>query len=179
MRINSDLTCPHNSSEPYWPFKKTSYTLVSACLMGLNCRYDNTPVLHHNILGKLGDQSLLMVCPEILGGLPTPRPPVQFVSEQLKPLIDNAGQEVLKGRARLVWTTGQNVTQHFIRGAQRIIRLIKPLSIHRAYLKSRSPSCGSGSISFWDARTNSSVTLRGDGVLTTLLKTVNIRVIPV
>lgn len=153
--------------------------MVSACLVGFNCRYNAQTKVHHNILRKLRNQPLLIICPEILGGLPTPRPPVRFVPKQSKPLTKNVGGEVIKGRTCLIWTTGQDVTQCFINGVQKIMRLIKPLTIRCAYLKSRSPSCGLGMVASWDAQINSSKLLPGDGVLTAFLKTVNIRVISV
>ncbi len=153
--------------------------LVSACLVGFNCRYNARIKVHPNILRKLQNQPLLIVCPEVLGGLPTPRPPVRFVPKQSKPLTKNAGGEVIKGQTCLISTTGQDVTQYFINGAQKIMRLIKLLTIHCAYLKTRSPSCGSGMVASWDAQRNSSKLLPGNGILTTFLKTVNIKVLSV
>jgi len=125
----------------------SSIILVSACLLGLNCRYNAQSKLHPALLKQLRNKSLLVVCPEMIGGLPVPRPPVQLV--RLTQLSAPAGQAVLKGQARLFWGNGRDVTRSFIGGAQKIMKLLKPLTLSCAYLKARSPSCGRGIVSSW------------------------------
>lgn len=159
--------------------KKSSYILVSACLVGINCRYDGRHCLQVNLLRELRAKPLLVICPELLGGLPTPRPPAQLVFLESGSSVENAGWEVIKGRASIVWSTGGDVTHSFIRGAENVMRLIKLLAIKRAYLKSRSPSCGLGIVSSWDPAKGFSFPIPGDGVLTTLVRKAGIKIISV
>lgn len=76
----------------------------------------------------------LPVCPEQLGGLPTPRPAAD--------LIGGDGDAVLAGRARVLTREGRDVTSHFCRGASQCLALAQAQNIRRAYLKGGSPSCG-------------------------------------
>ena len=105
--------------------------LISACLLGINCRYDG------DTRGPIPlPESLcpIPVCPEQLGGLPTPRPKAYFEGGD--------GREVLKGRARVVNLKGEDVTQAFIKGAKEVLGLCKLLGLKKAILKDKSPSCG-------------------------------------
>ena len=74
------------------------------------------------------------VCPEQLGGLPTPRPPAD--------LIGGDGFQVLDGRARVLTRNGEDLTEAFIRGARQVLLLAEMMDIDLAFLKSGSPSCG-------------------------------------
>lgn len=77
----------------------------------------------------------IVVCPEQLGGLPTPRKPAYFTGGE--------GKSVLEGRARVVVIeTGEDVTENFIRGAEEVLKLARLAGIKRAYMKEKSPSCG-------------------------------------
>ncbi len=107
--------------------------LVSACLLGIACRYD----------GKSKDSTTftedmnilpIPVCPEQLGGLPTPRPPSD--------LIGGDGRDVLEGRARLLNSEGEDVTENFIKGGQQTCNIARILNAKKAILKEDSPSCG-------------------------------------
>ena len=92
--------------------------LVSACLMGFGCRYDGG-ARRLACLDALGERHVLIpVCPEVMGGLPTPRPP----------------------------SDGRDVTQAFLRGAQEAARLAQACGGGCALLKERSPSCGLGQV---------------------------------
>ena len=105
--------------------------LISACLLGINCRYDG------DTRGPIPlPESLcpIPVCPEQLGGLPTPRPKAYFEGGD--------GREVLKGRARVINLKGEDVTQAFIKGAKEVLGLCKLLGLKKAILKEKSPSCG-------------------------------------
>ena len=102
--------------------------LVSACLLGLPCRYDGKSQALEGLDGLLERCEPIPVCPEQLGGLPTPRTP----SERL-------------GR-RVISQDGADVTEAFTRGAREALRLAKLLGVRHALLKARSPSCGSRSI---------------------------------
>lgn len=107
--------------------------LVSACLMGAKVRYDGRDnLLEHPALQRWKAQGrLLMVCPESLGGLPTPRPPAETQS-----------------RFPILVTTreGDDVTPEFLAGAEATLKLAKQHNVCCALMKSRSPSCGNTQI---------------------------------
>ncbi len=98
--------------------------LVSACLLGLRCRYNAEPVTNERILALAKTHSLVPVCPEQLGGLPTPRPPAERKGEPV------------------VSSDGTDVTEAFQKGAQETLLLARALGCKAAILKARSPSCG-------------------------------------
>ena len=130
--------------------------LCSACLLGIKCRYDCKSKPNEKVLELSKKEILIPVCPEQLGGLPTPREP----SEQ-------------KGK-KVVSKIGKDVTENFIKGAEEVLRLVKSFDIKEAILKQRSPSCGSGQI--YDG-TFSKTIIKGDGVTTSLLKKNRIKII--
>ena len=121
--------------------------LVSACLLGTPCRYDGTGKLEP-ALERLRTQghTLVPVCPEVLGGLPTPRPPAERQSD---------GQE------------GGDVTAEYRAGAERALELARAHGCTLAMLKERSPSCGRGQI--YDG-TFSHTLIPGSGVAAQLLE---------
>lgn len=112
--------------------------LVSACLLGLCARYDGG----HNLCPALAVPAAaglcLPVCPEQLGGLPTPRQPAEIVG--------GSGRDVLAGRAKVVGQDGADLTPAFLRGAQQTLVLVRAVPVTAAVLKARSPSCGVGRI---------------------------------
>jgi len=109
--------------------------LVSACLAGMACRYDGGSRPHPEVRELLRRGLALPVCPEQLGGLPTPRPPAS--------VRDGDGEDVLDGRARVVTNDGrQDVTEAFIRGAEQTLHLARLAGARRALFQARSPSCG-------------------------------------
>lgn len=108
--------------------------LVSACLVGMQTRYDGTDGLNAELVGRLSGANWLPVCPEELGGLPTPRPPADMVGGD--------GHDVLAGRARVIDINGQDVTAAFVEGARRVLATAQRLGVQVCYLKARSPSCG-------------------------------------
>lgn len=115
--------------------------LVSACLTGLRCRYDGRK-LGPRYLDKLEEMTasmpdgvlLVPVCPEQLGGLPTPRPRNE--------LTGGDGFDVLEGDARVIDQDGRDVTEVFIAGAREALRMARAFGANLAVVKSRSPSCG-------------------------------------
>ena len=129
--------------------------LVSACLLGVACRYKGDARPCDWVLALSDQYSLIPVCPEQLGGLATPRSP----AEQ-------------KG-GRVVNTQGEDVTAFFERGAQAALSLARLNHVACAVLKARSPSCGSGEI--YDGSFSGSL-IPGDGVSAALLKQSGIRV---
>ena len=102
--------------------------LVSACLLGVPCRYDGKAKIHEGVCSLLERHTLIPFCPEVYGGLPTPR----AASER-------AGE-------RVVTKAGQDVTEQFRRGAEEALRLCRLYGCRAALLKERSPSCGHGVI---------------------------------
>ena len=129
--------------------------LVSACLLGVNCRYNGTGGLREELLKLMTAHSLIPICPEQLGGLPTPRPPAECRS------------------GRVITDEGNDVTTAFQTGACEALKLARLYSCHYAILKERSPSCGSGRI--YDGTFSGALTY-GDGITAALLKSHGIRV---
>ena len=109
--------------------------MISACLIGCECRYDQKSCLDEDLEQLLREGKVIPVCPEQLGGLPTPRPPAE--------IIGGDGFDVLDGRARIVDQTGNDVTNEFLAGAQQALKLAKTVGATSAILKENSPSCGS------------------------------------
>lgn len=105
--------------------------LVSACLLGLSTRYDGSSRAAKNFLPS--DVIPVPVCPEILGGLPTPRP--------RSIIVGGTGPEVLDVEARVLDALGADVTENFIRGAEAALEIARLTGAQEAYLKERSPSC--------------------------------------
>jgi uncharacterized protein YbbK (DUF523 family) len=108
--------------------------LVSACLLGLQTRYDGRlkPCEACRLLVK--NALWIPVCPEQLGGLPTPRTAADIVGGD--------GYDVLAGRAAVVTRDGQDVTPRFLLGARQVLAIAAEQPITAVLLKSRSPSCG-------------------------------------
>jgi len=140
--------------------------IVSACLVGINCRFDGKNKLDGHLLEVLKRGELLPVCPEQLGGLPTPRIPAK--------IVEGDGDDVLNGKTKVINQKNEDVTENYVRGATEVLKIVKSLNIKEAILESKSPSCGSGKL--YDGASDSS--LKGDGVLTALLKRNGIHVIP-
>jgi uncharacterized protein YbbK (DUF523 family) len=108
--------------------------IISACLLGEKCRYDNIIIKNEKALQLAGEYCLVPVCPEMLGGLPTPRPRAEIESGD--------GFDVIDGRSRVLTDSGNDVTDHFLKGAYEALRAALENEISRAVLKSKSPSCG-------------------------------------
>ncbi len=111
--------------------------LVSACLWGEPTRYDGQASACPSLKKRLAGREVLVLCPEVMGGLPVPRPAAAFVNAS----PGQEGQELLAGRARLIDATGCDVSQAFISGAQKVLNLALLRGVKCAYLKDRSPSC--------------------------------------
>lgn len=108
--------------------------IVSACLIGRPCRYDGRRAPNLDLMTRLAGRRWVAVCPEQLGGLPTPRVPAR--------LEGGNGRDVLAGRARVINDEGRDVTAAFIRGAEVVLDLAVRLGAEVCCLKNRSPSCG-------------------------------------
>ena len=125
------------------------HLLISACLLGASCRYDgqSKPLLQLVALSEHFD--LVPVCPEQLGGLPTPRTPAERIG------------------SAVVTKDGRDVTAAYRRGAEQALHLARVCGCTVALLKERSPSCGSGEI--YDGTFSGTLTA-GDGVTAALLR---------
>lgn len=132
--------------------------LVSRCLLGEPCRYDgqSKPV---PALKQLEEQGhvLIPVCPEVLGGLPTPRPPAE-----------------LQPDGRVVNRAGTDVTAEYTAGAQRALEIAQARGCTAAVLKEKSPSCGNGQV--YDGSFTGTL-IPGQGVAARLLTRQGIRVL--
>lgn len=133
--------------------------LVSACLAGCRCRYDQGSRPYGPVIALVREGKALPVCPEQMGGLPTPRPPAE--------IVDGDGDDVLEGRARVVSAAGEDVTAQLLAGAREALRLAGAVGAKAAILKERSPSCGSGAI--YDGTFRGAVRA-GQGVTAALLR---------
>ncbi len=129
--------------------------LISACLLGSACRYDGMSKGSPWAEALAGEHQLVPVCPEQLGGLPTPRVPSE------------------KTGGRVMTKDGADVTEQYLRGAQETLRLCRILGCEAAILKERSPSCGSGEI--YDGTFTGTLT-GGWGVTADLLRSAGIPV---
>ena len=137
--------------------------IVSACLLGLNTKYDGSTNAYALLRKYSSAGKFIPVCPEQLGGLPTPRAPVE--------IIDGTGQDVLRSRCQVQGEQGEVVTSQFILGAVEVSKILEMVTVTAAILKERSPSCGVNYIydgSFTHRK------IPGQGVTAALLKEHNI-----
>lgn len=112
--------------------------LISACLCGLNCKYNGGNNEHPIFAEMLDRGEVVTVCPEVLGGLPIPRKAAEIAK--------GTGQNVLEGSAQVIASDGEDLTDHFITGAKRSLELAQEFQVNLVILKSNSPSCGVGKI---------------------------------
>ncbi|MHB1392987.1 MAG: 2-thiouracil desulfurase family protein [Clostridia bacterium] len=108
--------------------------IVSACLLGTNCKYSGGNNLTAKVLELMKGHTLIPICPEQLGGLTTPRRPCEINAGD--------GSEVLNGNARVMNNIGEDLTEQFVKGAQETLNLAKLYDCTSAILKANSPSCG-------------------------------------
>lgn len=139
--------------------------LVSACLLGVACRFDGASKTQSSALELLKRYVCVPVCPEQLGGLATPRPKSH--------LIGGDGRAVLAGQAKVVADDGCDVTGAFVRGADESVRLAKLFGARRAFFKQRSPSCGFGVVEVDGSRTE------GVGVTCAALEAAGIEIVAI
>lgn len=112
--------------------------LVSACLIGLNTRYDGASKRDSRVLEFLKDKIAIPVCPELLAGLGIPRPPAELESGD--------GFALLAGNARVVLKDGREVSKEFLNGARQALKIAQYSRPALAVLKENSPACGVNSI---------------------------------
>lgn len=106
--------------------------IVSACLLGEKCRYDNTSNSSEKVLTFLKDKKVIPVCPECMGGLPIPREASEI--------------KTVDGAKRVFSQDGIDVTAQFVKGAEETLNTALKNNATSAILKARSPSCGAGKV---------------------------------
>lgn len=131
---------------------------VSACLLGRNVKYNGKNNFSSKLVEKLKNHEIIEICPEVLGGLPTPRDPAEIVDGEV---INNKGI---------------SVDSEFRKGAQKALEIIMKEGVELVVLQSRSPSCGKGYI--YDG-TFSSNLIEADGIFVRLLEENGIKAIDV
>lgn len=129
--------------------------LVSACLLGTNCKYNGSNNFNEKVIEYIKDKEVIPICPEVLGGLSIPRNPSEIIGN------------------RVINNKGKDVTKEYIKGAEEVLKLAKELNIEEALLKEKSPSCGVHKI--YDG-TFTNTKIDGVGITTKILKENNIKV---
>lgn len=145
-----------------------SKLLISACLLGEKVRYDGNDCLqtHIRLQKYIQEKRIVTICPEMAGGLPTPRPPAE-----IEP--NGHAEAVLRFEAKVLTKNGEDVSHEFRKGAQRALALAQKHGIRCAILKARSPSCGSDQV--YDG-THSKKLINGMGVTAELLSQHDVKV---
>ncbi|MDR6235500.1 DUF523 domain-containing protein [Pseudomonas oryzihabitans] len=140
--------------------------LVSRCLLGHRVRYDGGAHGPFDLLGSWqAEGRIVPLCPEVAGGLPTPRPPAEIPGGQ--------GGAVLDGQLPVLTDSGADVTAAFVAGAEAALELVARHGIRLAVLKARSPSCGNSEN--YDG-SFSGTRVAGEGVTAAALKRVGVTV---
>lgn len=130
--------------------------LVSACLLGVNCRFDGKSKFTEQLKALQKKHNLIPICPEVYGGLKTPRDPAEKVMD------------------KVITKSGEDVTEQFQKGAEEVLKLAKFYDCKLVILKERSPSCGYGKI--YDGTFTGTI-VDGNGVAAELLTQNGITVI--
>lgn len=137
--------------------------IVSACLLGVKCRYDGGSSPDERLQSMASEGAFIPLCPEQLGGLPTPRVHAQ--------IVDGNGEDVINGIAKVMDSNNKDVTGQFLKGAEEVREIARLMKVKTVILKEKSPSCGVRFIS------KSGVTEEGMGVTSALLMREGIHVI--
>ena len=144
----------------------TPKVLVSRCLLGHRVRYDGGASGPYAQLAQWqAEGRVIALCPEVAGGLPTPRAAAEIPGGQ--------GVEVLAGKAAVITTEGEDVTEAFVSGARQALALVERHGIRLAILKANSPSCGNRLT--YDGSFNG-VKVEGQGVTAALLTRAGVQV---
>ncbi|WP_394020376.1 2-thiouracil desulfurase family protein [Anaerococcus cruorum] len=131
---------------------------VSACLLGENCKYNGSNNYNKKLVDFVKDHEVIALCPEVLGGLPTPRLPAEIVNGFVKQ------------------KDGESLDNEFKKGAKKALDIINKNKVDLVILQSRSPSCGVNNI--YDGSFTGNL-IKGKGVFAKILEDNNIKVIDV
>jgi uncharacterized protein YbbK (DUF523 family) len=146
--------------------------IVSACLAGIRCVNYPSYVMEDEVVKQLvADGKAIPLCPEQMGGLPTPRPPAGFLGGESESFWTGAGEYL----TRVVSTEGDDFSEPFLRGPREILRVAKLVGATKAILQDGSPSCGVTRTSVY-AEDGNLVHRPGSGALTWLLRSNGIKV---
>jgi len=140
--------------------------VVSACLAGVACTHEAEAKTRDWAVQLVAEGRAVLVCPEVAGGLPIPRPAAEIVGGD--------GADVVRGRAHVISETGEDVTQHYLAGARKAAEAARVAGAQLAILKARSPSCGCGAI---HSGTFDGELRAGDGVTAAMLKQEGLEVV--
>jgi uncharacterized protein YbbK (DUF523 family) len=132
--------------------------VISACLCGVNCKYSGKNNTSDRCLKLFREGKAVLVCPEQLGGLSTPRNPVE---------LNNVASEVIEGNGKALSNQGEDVTEQFLKGAYETLRIANELGATKAILKEGSPSCGANFV--YDG-TFTGNKIKGKGITAQLLE---------
>ena len=135
---------------------KKEKILGSACLLGINCKYDGNNNKNDKVLEYLKDKEVIPICPEIYGGLQTPRTPSEIVGD------------------KVMTKEKTDVTKEYLKGAEETLKIAKLFNVKKALLKAKSPSCGNNEIydgSFTGTK------IKGMGITARLLKEYGIEIL--
>ncbi len=135
--------------------------LISACLVGLNCKYNGKNNYNEKIFDLIKEGQAIPLCPEQLGGLMTPRQPAEI--------------KIIDGKRYVYDNTVHDVTENFIKGANEVMSFVKKMNIKQAiFLQPRSPSCGIGQI--YNGEFNGTL-ISGNGILVDMLLEAGVEVL--
>ena len=123
--------------------------LVSACLLGDNCKYNGKNNLNNDLINFLKNHEIIKTCPEVLGGLSIPRSPAEIIND------------------KVVNQDNVDVTNNYQNGAIKTLEIVKKNNIQVAILKKNSPSCGYGYI--YDGTFTHNL-IKGNGITSKLLE---------
>jgi uncharacterized protein YbbK (DUF523 family) len=143
---------------------KDKKVVISACLVGINCKYNNGNNYNEKVVNKLLNKELvLLVCPEKIFGVPRKKIWYQ----------NGDGEDVINKRknAKIINSDGKNVSLKLINSCKKICSIVKKYGIKEAILKERSPSCGVNFVYI-----NNELT-KGCGLLTAMLKKQKVKII--
>ena len=129
--------------------------LVSACLLGENCKYNGGNNYHEKIELLKKKYDIIPICPEVLGGLSTPRSPSEIKNY------------------RVINKDGLDVTKNFMLGRDKVINIVKYAKVKKALLKENSPSCGVNHI--YDGKFSHTL-INGEGITTNALRKLGIEI---
>lgn len=142
--------------------------IISKCLLGEKARFDGSIIenVHPKLKNLFENGKIISFCPELEGGLEVPRPACEIIGK-------GGGAAVIANKAKVIDTTGRNLSKEFIGGSQKGVEICKEQLVKLAILKERSPSCGSSII--YDG-TFSGRRIKEMGVFTTILEKQGIKV---
>lgn len=140
---------------------------ISSCVSGIKCRYNATDSYKPSLIKDISD-NYIAVCPEILAGFDIPRTACE--------ILGGSGEDVLDGTARIIDKNGMDITEAMVRGAEMALQICLENDVTKAYLQSKSPTCGCGRI--YDGSFSNNLK-SGNGIFTALLNKHGIKVVEV